>query len=411
MSPGPPTGGRGVWSPWRTVVGLGTVSLAADMVYEGARSVYGPLLGTLGASALVVGAVTGAGEAAALLLRIVSGPWADRTRRYWALTIAGYALTAVCVPLLAVTPFLGGAGLAVAAGLILAERIGKAVRSPAKSALLAEAAAQVGMGRGLGVHKALDQIGAFAGPLLVAALIAVAGGVLWPGLAALAVPGAVALGLLVVTRRRMPPVAGPAPAPGRPPSAGGGLRRLHAGLPAPFLRFAVGTALCTAGLVTFGLIGFHLTERSLVPTAGVPLLYAAAMAAGAVAALATGEAYDRLGPKVLLALPILVAAVPALVFTTTLAPVVAGVLVWGAAGGVQDSTVKALVADLVPRERRATAYGIFAGVQGAGALVGGIAVGALYERSLPVLVVVVAVVQCVALLLLVPVVRTTPARR
>jgi MFS family permease len=399
------------------VVGLGTVSLAADMVYEGARSVYGPLLGTLGASALVVGAVTGAGEAAALVLRLVFGPLADRTRRYWTVTIAGYALTAVCVPLLALTPFLGGAGLAVAAGLILAERIGKAVRSPAKSALLADAAAQVGMGRGLGVHKALDQVGAFAGPLLVAALVAAAGGALWPGFAALAVPGAVALALLVVTRRRMPPPAGQAgrgrsaAVPGDHDTAGDRLRGLRAGLPAPFLGFAVGTALCTAGLVTFGLIGFHLTARSLLPPAGVPLLYAAAMAAGAVAGLATGEAYDRVGPAVLLALPLLVAAVPALVFASTLAPAVLGVLVWGAAGGVQDSTVKAFVADLVPRDRRATAYGIFAGVQGAGALLGGIAVGALYGRSLPVLVAVVAAVQFVALLLLVPVARTMPTHR
>jgi MFS family permease len=237
---------------------------------------------------------------------------------------------------------------------------------------------------------------------------------LWPGLAALAVPGAAALGLLVVTRRRMPPPAGPARSAAvaeHRTTAGGRLRRLHGGLPAPFLGFAVGTAMCTAGLVTFGLIGYHLAERDLVPTAGVPLLYAAAMAAGAVAALATGEAYDRLGPTVLLALPFLVAAVPALVFTTTLGSVVVGVLVWGAAGGVQDSTVKALVADLVPRERRATAYGIFAGVQGAGALVGGIVVGALYERSLPTLVAVVAVLQFVALLLLVPVARRPAARR
>jgi MFS family permease len=144
-------------------MGFGAVCLAADMVYEGARSVYGPLLGSLGATALVVGAVTGAGEAAALILRLVFGPLADRTQRYWTLTVAGYALTAVCVPLLAITPFLGAAGLAVAACLILMERLGKAVRSPAKSALLAEAAGQVGMGRGMGVHKALDQIGAFAG--------------------------------------------------------------------------------------------------------------------------------------------------------------------------------------------------------------------------------------------------------
>jgi MFS family permease len=396
-----------VWSPWRVVVGFGAVSLAADMVYEGARSVYGPLLGVLGASALAVGAITGAGEAAALILRVAFGPLADRTRRYWTLTIAGYALTAVCVPLLAITPLLGAAGLTVAAGLILAERIGKAVRSPAKSALLAEAAAQVGMGRGMGVHKALDQIGAFAGPLLVAGLISAGAGALWPGLAALSVPGAVAIALLVLTRRRMAQ-----PAETRPADGPARLHLLRPGLPAPFLRFAVGTALCTAGLVTFGLISFHLVERDVIPIAAVPLLYAAAMAAEALAALATGEAYDRCGPRVLLTLPVLVAAVPALVFGTDLAAVVAGAMLWGAAVGVQDSTVKALVADLVPRERRATAYGIFAGVQGAGALIGGIVAGAIYEQSLPALAGTVAVVQLVALLLLTQVVRQpTPRRR
>nr|WP_281893846.1 MFS transporter [Phytohabitans aurantiacus] len=385
-------------SPWRLVVGFGVVSLAADMAYEGARSVYGPLLGALGASALVVGLVTGAGEAAALLLRLVSGPLADRTRRYWTLTILGYALTAVCVPLLAVTPALGGAGLAVAAVLILAERLGKAVRSPAKSALLADAASQVGMGRGMGVHKALDQIGAFAGPLLVAAVVAAAAGRLWPGLAVLAVPGAVAVLLLAILRSRARRTVA---APARRSTSDG--QEVAAPLPAAFTRFAVASALCTAGLVTFGMIGYHLVEADVVGAAGVPLLYAAAMAAGALAALATGAAYDRLGPRILVVLPVMVAVVPALAFSTGLGLAAAGVLLWGAAVGVQDSTVKAFVADLVPRPRRATAYGIFAAVQGGGALAGGVAVGALYEQSRTALLVVVAVTQVVALVIL----RTT----
>ncbi len=140
------------WPAWRVVAGFGVVSLAADMVYEGARSVTGPLLGILGASAVVVGLVTGAGEAMALLLRLLSGNLADRTGRYWSLTIGGYLLTAVCVPLLAVTPFLGSAGLALAIVLILAERIGKAVRSPAKSALLAQAAGRT-LGRALSITE------------------------------------------------------------------------------------------------------------------------------------------------------------------------------------------------------------------------------------------------------------------
>ena len=190
------------WSPWRTVVGFGVVSLAADMVYEGARSVTGPLLASLGASAVLVGLVSGAGEAMALLLRIVSGSWADRSGRYWTLTFAGYALTAICVPALAITPFVAGAGLALACVLILGERVGKAVRSPAKTALLAHAAAAVGLGRGFGVHQALDQVGAVAGPLLVAAVIAAAGAI-WPAMAVLIIPGAVALLILVRIRRSM----------------------------------------------------------------------------------------------------------------------------------------------------------------------------------------------------------------
>jgi MFS family permease len=388
----PPKAG---WSPWRTVVGFGLVSLAGDMVYEGARSVYGPLLAALGASATVVGLITGAGEATALLLRLVSGPFADRSRRYWMLTLAGYALTAVCVPLLAVTPALGAAGLVVAAVLILAERLGKAIRSPSKSALLADAAGQVGMGRGLGVHKALDQIGAFAGPLLVAAIVAAAAGRVWPAMAVLALPGAASIVILLVVRARMGSEPEPAAVDVAATPADPGVP-----LPARFWWFGVAAGLCTAGLVTYGLIGYHLVRDHLVGAAEVPLLYAAAMAAAAVAALITGFAYDRSGPWILLILPVLVASVPVLAFGTGLGAVVSGILLWGAATGVQDSTVKALVADLVPRHRRATAYGLFAAVQGAGALVGGVAAGAFYQQSRTALIIAVAVSQIVALFVL-----------
>jgi MFS family permease len=250
------------------------------------------------------------------------------------------------------------------------------------------------------VHNALDQIGAFAGPLLVAGLVALTGS-LSPGLAALAVPGAVAMLLLAVTRRRAPQPAVDPPAPA--PTAGDPVPRRR--LPPSFVRFAVGAGLSTAGLVTFGLIGFSLVDRHLVGEAVVPVLYAAAMAAGALAALATGELYDRIGGRVLLGLPPLAAAVPALSFAGSLPAVVGGVLLWGAAVGVQDSTVKALVADLVPRDRRATAYGVFAGIQGVGALAGGFVTGALLDVSTTGLVWTVVGIQLVAALVLVPVVR------
>ncbi|MCK6211578.1 MFS transporter [Georgenia sp. EYE_87] len=420
---------------------FGGVSLAADMVYEGARSMYGPLLAALGASALVVGLVTGAGEAMALVLRFVFGPLADRTGRYWALTILGYGMTAVCVPLLAVTPFLGGAGLAVGIVLILLERSGKAVRSPSKSALLAHVAVEVGRGRGFGVHKAMDQVGAFSGPLVVAAVLAVSGAI-WPAYLVLAVPGAAAMVLLAVLRARVPDPsvydgsARPAPvASAADPSAGPedetnllpttsapdptartrrGLRAwlaesVGAGLPPEFFRYAAAASLTTGGLVTFGVISFHLTTEGLVPVATVPLVYAGAMAVEALAALVVGSAYDRVGVRVLYVVPVLVALVPALALSSGLAAVLVGVVVWGFAFGVQDSTVKALVAELVEAPRRATAYGVFAGIQGALAVVGGGVVGWLYEASLPTLVVVVALSQAVALILLVTTLRRVEA--
>lgn len=393
-------------SAWRFVAVFGTVSLLMDFVYEGARSVTGPLLAHLGASALVVGVVTGAGEAAALALRLVSGPLADRTRRFWAWTVAGYALTAAAVPLLGLTGVLW-----VACVLVVAERVGKAVRSPAKDTLLSHATAATRRGRGFAVHEAMDQVGAMIGPLTVAGVLAATGEDYAPALGVLAAPGAAALALLVWLRARVPdPVAyetPPTPAtPAAPAAAGGDSPHRAAtggerpGLPRAFWAYAVFTGATMAGFATFGVLSFHLVQRHLLSTAMVPVLYAAAMAADALAALANGWFYDRAGARALTVLPVLAAVVPALAFTDTVALAVLGALVWGAAVGIQESTLRAVVADLVPAGRRATAYGIFAGVLGAGSLAGGALTGALYGTSVPVLITTVAAIQAAALVLL-----------
>ena len=383
------TGARS-WAGWRTVVWLGVVSLLVDLVYEGARSITGPYLASLGASALTVGLVTGAGEGAALGFRLFSGPAADRSGRYWRWMVLGYVLTAVCVPLMALAPALGAAGLVWASAMVLLERTGKAVRSPAKSVLLAVAATDVGRGRGFGVHKALDQTGAFLGPLLVAGVVAMTT-YQWAGLLVLAVPGAVALCVLAWMHRYVGD-------PHHEPAAAG--VPLEA-LPRTFYVFAVACSLITVGLMTFGVISFHLVHEHLVAAALVPVVYAAAMAAEAVSSLVTGFAYDRVGAATLLTLPVVVAAVPALVFTEQVGLAVAGVLLWGAATGVQDSTVKALVADLVPAPRLATAYGAFAAFQAVAALAGGGLAGWLYDVHRSSLVGAIAVLQAVALALLV----------
>ncbi|HWJ67363.1 MAG TPA: MFS transporter [Nocardioides sp.] len=401
------------WTPWRTVVAFGLVSLTADMVYEGMRSIAGPFLGALGASALVVGVVTGAGEAMALLLRLATGPWADRSGRHWRLTVVGYGLTAVCVPLLAVAPALGSAGVAVAATLILLERAGKAIRSPSKSALLARVAADGNLGRAFGVHKALDQVGAFAGPLVVAATAAVTG-VLWPSMAVLAIPGALALAVLAHLGRRVPSLREPEPsvdAAATPAPVRRGLgAALGVDLPPAFHVFSAASALATAGLMTFGVISYRFVEDGLVPLAAAPVVYALAMATAAVAALVTGAAFDRAGARVLLVVPFLTAAVPLLVFADRLATVLLGVAVWGVATGVLDSTVKAQVAAVVPPRRRATGYGVFAAVQGLGAVAGGALAGALVTHHTSLLAALVGIAQVGSLVLLAWTLRRTTAR-
>lgn len=395
---------------------FGVVSLTADMVYEGMRSISGPFLGALGASALVVGVVTGAGEAMALLLRLATGPWADRSGRHWRLTVVGYALTACCVPLLAVTPLLGAAGIAVASALILAERAGKAVRSPSKSALLARVAAGGSLGRAFGVHKALDQVGAFAGPLVVAGVTALTG-VLWPGMAVLAIPGVLTLLLLAQVARRSPDITArgvphdqprPAAAPALAPARRGLGAALGVDLPPRFHLFSAASALATAGLMTFGVISYRFVEDGLVPLAAAPVVYALAMATAAIAALGAGALFDRWGGRVLLVVPVLVAALPPLVFADTVGVVLTGVALWGAATGVLDSTVKAQVASVVPASRRATGYGVFAAVQGLGAIAGGVLAGALVTDHGTALAVTVAALQAAALVLLAVVL--SPAR-
>jgi predicted MFS family arabinose efflux permease len=333
----------------------------------------------------------------------------------------------VCIPLLALTPLAGTAGLALAAVLIIGDRVGKAVRSPAKTVLLAAAAQPVGRGRGFAVHKTLDLAGALLGPLLVSAVL-VATGSLPAAFAVLVIPAAATLAILVWLRRRIrdPGADGAAPgAAGLPPSdaaapdsvpesgpesspdsvpdsglaSGSPTGRPPSALSSVFILFALAAFFWSAGLVAFGIISYHLTAAVAVPVAVVPLLYAGAMGAGAVGALASGVVYDRAGAAVLLALPVLIMGVPVLALAPSAGLVLAGVLVWGAATGIQDSTVKALVADLVPQPRQGTAYGVFAAFEGAGALAGGVLYGSLYGAR-PALIAAVAALQATALVLL-----------
>src|SRR3954467_15439372 len=287
LSPRRSPTGRGL-SAWRFVVWFGVVALLGDIVYEGARSITGPLLAHLGASALIVGVVTGIGESAALVLRLVSGPLADRSGRFWDWTGAGYAVTVLSVPTLGLA-----AALWVASGLVIMERVGKALRSPAKDTLLSYATHATGRGRGFAVHEAIDQFGALIGPLLVAAVLASTGSYK-VALVILAVPGVALMVLVLMLRRRVPDPSDYEENP-TPPSH----TLVRQRLPGRFWAYAAFTSLTMAGFATFGVLSFHLVPAGLLAAAAVPLVYAAAQLVDAAAALASGWGYDRFGPAVL----------------------------------------------------------------------------------------------------------------
>lgn len=379
----------------RFILVFGIVSALMDMVYEGARSVTGPYLGTLGGSALLVSVVTGAGEAVALVLRLVFGRLADRPALRWTLAISGYGLTALSVPLLGITD-----ALWIACLLVLAERLGKAVRSPAKDTMLAEAGSALGQGKAFALHEALDQVGALVGPLLVGAALALSG-TYGPGFLLLAVPGLAAMLILFRLKRRVPdPAAYEAALPtgGAGPLVDGpAAPAAVTPMPRQFWLYAAFSSLTMFGYATFGLLSFHLVATGLLAPALVPVLYAAAMGVDAVAALLSGWLFDRVGLKVLLVVPVLAAAVPWLAFSNSTAVAVAGTLVWGAAMGVQESTMRAGVAGLAPAARRGSAYGMFTACYGLAWLAGSFLIGLLYEQSVPALAITITVVQAAAL--------------
>ncbi|MDX6213373.1 MAG: hypothetical protein QOF82_2460 [Frankiales bacterium] len=384
------------------IVGFGIVSALADVVYEGARSVIGPYLGSLGASAAVVGLITGAGEAAALVLRLFTGRLADRTGRPWPQTFTGYALTAVCVPLIALTGNLAAAGL-----LYNGERVGKAVRTPARDWMLAHASAELGRGYAFGLHEALDQVGAMTGPLLIAAALAL-GGTYRLSFALLAVPGGLALLTLGRLRR-----AAPDPAAWEPTAEVSETKRLRLGtdLPRQFWQYAAFSAATMLGFSTWAVLAFHLSHRGLLSPSLIPVLYALAMGCAAVAAVAFGRVYDRVGMRGLVTLPVLAAVVPLLSFSTNRAAFIVGACVWGAAMGIHDSTMRAAVADLVPAQHRGAGYGTFTAIYGLAWLAGSVLIGALYERGPGAAAAFCAVAQLAALGLLLPLLRSRPVTR
>jgi predicted MFS family arabinose efflux permease len=366
------------------VVAFGIVSLFADMAYEGMRGISGPFLATLGASGAAVGIIAGAGELAGYLLRLFSGALAQRTRAYWFITLFGYVIQMAAVPLLA----LAGSWW-VAALLIILERAGKAMRNPPRDVMLARAGDEIGHGWAFGLHEALDQTGAIAGPLIAALVLSLHHDYRM-AFAWLGVPAALTLFSLLALCVRFAFAGHTAPQDNAAARDGA--------LPKAFWLYAAACALIGFGFADFPLIAFHFEKAHVVSQSAVPLFYAVAMGAAGAGSLAFGRWFDARGLGVLVPGILLGIAVVPLGFFGGFWLALAGTLLWGLSLGVHEAVMSAAVARMVPQQSRARAYGIFTAIFGIAWFLGSAIQGALYDISLGGLAAVSVMAEIAALL-------------
>ena len=359
---------RNASAAMKFVLMVGIMSFFADFTYEGSRSITGPYLGLLGASAFTISVVSGAGEFIGYNIRLFSGRSSDRTGKYWPITIGGYILQMAVVPLLALA-----GSWQWAAVLIIAERIGKGIRNPPRDAMLSHAAKDIGYGRAFGIHEALDQCGAMFGPLLVALVLVVTKHDYKIAFAMLAIPAAVMLSLLAVARLLYPRPQDLAA--GEPPKA------TTVQLPRVFWIYLAAAALAGAGFADFPVIAFHFQRAGTVSADLTPVFYAVAMAVSGMGSLVLGRIFDKAGIGVLVPLTIVSAAYAPLVFLGGFWAVLAGSALWGLGMGVQESLIPAAVAPMVSPDRRAYAYGLFTAVYGTAWVLGSVVIGVLIDVS------------------------------
>ncbi len=385
------------------IVLFGIVSLFSGMTHEGASSIRGAYLALLVASAGTIGFISGLGELIGYSMRYVFGKLTDKSKRYWPMTIAGYVLDIIAVPALALV---GEHGWVAACALLVVQRMGKAIKKPAKDTIMSFAASQEGVGKSFGIQEVLDQIGAFLGPvLLYLVLLFRQDGSAFDAYARcfafLAIPGAVTLVLLLITRSKFPNPEHFEPEP---------KEYVPFKMKKEFLLYIAGISLFAFGFIDYSIIIMHVSRvyahlgsalaetTELVNSGTMPLLYAGAMLVDAVAALVFGLLYDKNGVRALVWSTLLSVPFAIFIFAFNSVPMLLlGIALWGVGMGAQESILKAAVTSMVPKTSRSTGYGAFECAFGAFWFLGSWLLGVLYDVSIPAMVVVSVLAQLAAI--------------
>ena len=373
------------------IILFGIVSLFSDMTHEGASSIRGAYLALLGASAGTIGFISGLGELIGYSMRYVFGKITDRTRKYWPMVIFGYILDILAVPALALV---GEGGWIAAAALLVIQRMGKAIKKPAKDTIMSFAASQEGVGKSFGIQEMLDQIGAFLGPVfLYLVMLFKTDGTTFEiyrtAFAFLAIPGFITILLLFITKREFP----------NPEAFEPEAKKEEAFvMKKSFIYYIVGISFFAFGCMDYALVIMHISKNftglggsyetfRLISEETLPLLYAGAMLVDAVAALIFGHIYDKKGVRVLVISTIISAPFSLFIFgfKSELA-LLFGLVLWGIGMGAQESILKAAVTSMVPKKNRATGYGIFECSFGIFWFLGSWVLGVIYSKSLPLMI-------------------------
>jgi len=368
---------------FRFVFLVGVINLFADMAYEGARSINGAFLASLGASAIVVSFVSGFGEFLGYILRSIAGFFADKTHKYWVFAFLGYAINMLAIPALALA-----GNWPIAATLMVLERTGRAIRKPSMETMLSYTGKEMGRGWVFGLNEALDQFGATFGPLIVALVLFIRGDYK-SGYAILLIPAILCLVVLIVARYVFP----------TPENLEKKETTVLAtkGFSKSFWLYSLAGAFISLGFADFALIAFHIHTTANIANQLIPILYAIAMAVAGVSALILGKLLDRIGFLVTFGAVLISSLAAVFAFSENLSFIIVGMILLGLSLGAQEALLKAVLPGMVSKEKRGTAFGLFDTVFGIAWFLGNIIMGFLYTWSISEAIIFSVVAQLLSL--------------
>lgn len=376
------------------IILIGIVSLLSDMTHEGAKSIYGQFLNIVGASPKVISFVGGLGEFLGSALIFVTSIIASKTKKYWTMTIIGYTINLFCIPMLALTT---ENGWIYAISLILLERVGKAIRKPAKNTLVSFCSKNLGEGKSFALLECLDQIGAFIGPLVLTLVLYLKGTTnLFDSykfcFLILIIPAILTLCILLFAR-----VKYPTPETFEDDKEEDKSNKLV--ISKSFKYYLVAISLVAFSFIDFPLITYHVASLNIINEKNLPMLYSLAMLVDSISALIFGFLFDKIGFKTLVLSTLLSMTFPLFIFNfNSSALIIIGICLWGVGMGAQESILKSSVAKLSTKENRSKCFGLFEGIFGLSWFIGSFVLGLIYEASMIAFIIIPIILQICAII-------------